>query len=377
MESIRTKELKKILQSKGVISNVKESIEKGINVSPEDIASIFKENSAFGRVVPTCSRPLPCVNLGKVSNLNSFGEDEKKYFDVGSSDLKIYAFPEIQRQIGSIFSSIWSQTKKMQACRSELMSKKTFINEYMAFLDRKQKALDELKSLIEANYEFEMGYPKVGIKGRFELMVEQALGKVSTNLEAEVRSHIRQITSVPVTSFVEQFRISLFTDFSEDDFTSAPQNIIDLLTEFKKNHVINSGMNIVRGLLQESWTALTCYLSSMEKNVLDDDLTVSSFGRMRTTFNGRADKILEEIKAMEEAGINSPYMTLIASLIGDLRKVDLKYDAEEVILETMSLIKKEAEKVDLDLNYPKDEEVSWVTAEKLEEVYKDFIEAFA
>ena len=380
--SERTEALKKILATKGVVGTLEDSIKKGVAIDSSAVAKVFENNKDFGLVRVTCSRPSCVVNFGKITDLNNIKSKvdpaQLEALKSASNSLTITAFPEMVKQVTSIYTSCWTKVNTLCSCGSSLMSKKTFINEFLPFLQKKQEKLEEVLAQIEANWTYEMGDTETGEKGRFELLVEEALKGVPSELECYVRAEVKRLTSTPCSSFLSVFKISLITEFSETDFETADEKLKELLKEFKENALINSGNEIIKGLLQEVWEASMSYVGSLEnpKNDLSDDITVASF-RGRNTFRGRVAKINEEIEAIEGAGIVSPYIEIIKSLITDASMSNSKFDAEECLLQALALIKKEAEKTDISLPYKKEDYISWIDSEKLDEVYEEFIEGFA
>lgn len=348
-----SKNLKKTLagyKNCQTVQRLSESLKKGNIINAEELANCYSTAENIHNVRLHCHKPTMQLDIGKIDSLQNLSKEEKDYIKKSASSLKFNLFPKADKELNNLFSTMRMKLKDLSIGRSDLMEIHSFTEEWLPYMKEKLETLEEIKKGIIADYD--------ECKQVFEENVLSIVSKVCPDRTTSIYRDMKAITGRSVNEVVANISINMETDFGAENVAS--DDLADFLSACKKEYFIQTGVSVLKGTTESLWEGIMKYLVAIQASKSED----------LTGWKIKRDSLLKMSKKTMRENVYS--LALINDACENIRKIaaqDIKSDAEELCIQTLSLIYGETREMGIEFELKA--ELDWLTIELLEEVYAD------
>lgn len=254
------------------------------------------------------------VNLGKLDFFSDLSDEEKSFLRKAGSSLTFGFFVDASKKIKSIDSSIRESLARKSIGGSNLIERKSFYEDFLPDLRKKELELDELKAQMARDYEEEIA--------AFEDNVMSVVKKVCPSRVASAERAISSITGRTADSFLNQICFELETAWDlggigEEQKDS--EELKELLDRARKAHAERGINAMFAGMLKELWDATASYVAGIQS--APD--TLDGYSTTRSTLRKKVEKVERENLGFPEiASFTDSLKELSGELVKDIAEAD-------------------------------------------------------
>lgn len=356
MESANIKKTLSSYRNSQTVQKLSESFENGAFIDAEELAECYATAENIHKVCIHCHKPTLLLDIGKLDSLADLTDDEKNYIKKSASSLKFNLLPKADKALNNLFSTMRMKLRELSIGRSDLMELQSFTEEWLPYMKEKLVVLEQIKEDIISDYDES--------KAIFEENVLSICAKICPDRINQVMRSVKTIAGRSADDIVKNISINLETDFGANQMST--EEFANFLKACKKEFFIKTGVDVIKGHIEELWELVNRYLTSIQDAKSED---LSGWVEKKNNLEKKRKKI------MRENVCNLPVIQKACEGLRKIANANFKAEAEEYCIRTLAELYCEVKAItygnEVYMGNMFTTNLTWVTEKLLEDVYNE------